>query len=246
MVLLVNQEHPHITIVSLNRPEKRNALNSELLESLIQLIDSMKADPKQRVLILKGEGNVFCAGLDLTASSSKTPEILAETLKNLYTAPFVTIALLHGAAIGGGAGIMSACDFVFADAETKIGYPESRLGLVPAQVMAFLMRQLRQRDLRELVLLSELIDANRAQEMGLINRVIPKDKLITEALRWSEIILKNAPLATAETKNLIDVYYPMTIEEDLYKGLATLKQILETDEAKEGIKAFFEKRDPIW
>lgn len=246
MVLLVNRDHPQITIVSLNRPEKRNALNSELLEALTKLVNELKEDPKQRVLIIKGEGNVFCAGLDLTSSNSKTPDLLAETLKTLYTSPLVTIALLQGAAMGGGAGIMSACDFVFADPETKIGYPELRRGLVAAQVLAFLMRQVRQRDLRELVLLSELIDGNRAHEMGLINRVIPKDKLLVEAMKWAEIILKNAPLATAETKKLIDVYYPTTIEEDLYQGLSTLKSILETDEAKEGIKAFFEKRDPVW
>lgn len=246
MVLLINQEHPQITIASFNRPEKRNALNIELLESLTDLLNRLKEDPKQRVLILKGEGNVFCAGLDLSAASGKTPETLAETLKTLYTSPLVTIALLQGAAIGGGAGIMSACDFVFADPETKIGYPETRLGLVPAQVMAFLMRQVRQRDLRELVLLSELIDGNRAKEIGLISRVIPKDKLLAEALRWSEVILKNAPKATAEAKHLIDIYYPMPIEEDLYQGLTTLKHILETEEAKEGVRAFFEKRNPNW
>lgn len=246
MVLLINQDHAHITIVSFNRPDKRNALNAELLEALTELLNNLKQDSKHRVLIIKGEGNVFCAGLDLTSSSGKTPEILAETLRTLYTSPFVTIALLQGAAIGGGAGIMSACDFVFADPETKIGYPETRRGLVPAQVMAFLMRQLRQRDLRELVLLAELIDGNRAREIGLINRVIPKEKLLDEALRWAAVILKNAPQATVEAKHLIDVYYPMPIEEDLYQGLTTLKHILDTEEAKEGVKAFFEKRDPIW
>lgn len=246
MVLLITRDHPQITIASFNRPEKRNALNTELLEALNHLIHELAEDPKQRVLIIKGEGNVFCAGLDLAASSGKTPEILAETLKAIYTCPLVTFALLQGAAMGGGAGIMSACDFVFADPETKIGYPETRRGLVPAQVMAFLMRQLRQRDLRELVLLSELIDGNRAREIGLISRVIPKENLLAEALRWSEVILKNAPRATAETKKLIDTYYHTGIEEDLYQGLTTLKHILETDEAKEGVKAFFEKRDPIW
>src|SRR6202171_4729033 len=184
-VVLIEKQSPQITLVTLNRPERRNSLTIELLNELIAAIKVASDEPGERVLILRGAGVAFCTGLDLKEAADEkrahvTAELVAKTLITLAETRLVTIAAVHGAAVAGGAGIMSACDFVVAAEKTKIGYPEVRRGLVAGLVMTFLRRQLRERDLRELLLTSELIDARRAQEIGLVNRVVPAGELESE------------------------------------------------------------------
>src|SRR5204863_9483855 len=133
-----------------------------------------------------------------------TADMVAKALVTLAETRVVTIAAVHGAAVAGGAGIMSACEFVVAAHRTKIGYPEVRRGLVAGLVMTFLRRQLSERNMRELLLGSELIDAERAKEIGLVNRVVAQDNLMTEALKFAESVLQGAPGAVAQTKRLID------------------------------------------
>ena len=166
-VVLVEKQTPQITVLTLNRPERRNALTIELMAELTAAIEEAAADPKQRILILRGAGKAFCTGLDLDeaaeAGSRMPPRKWSRgRCSRLAETRLITIATVHGAAVAGGAGIMSACDFVIAAERTKIGYPEVRRGLVAGLVMTFLRRQLRERDLRELLLASELIDAERA------------------------------------------------------------------------------------
>src|ERR1700676_2100497 len=179
-VVLVEKQSPRITVVTLNRPERRNALTIELLTELTAAINVTAADEQQRVLILRGAGQAFCTGLDLKEAADDgkahaTAEMVAKTLTALSQTRLITIAAVHGAAVAGGAGIMSACDFVVAAEKTKIGYPEVRRGLVAGLVMTFLRRQIGERDMRELVLGGELIDAHRAREIGLVNRVVARD-----------------------------------------------------------------------
>src|SRR5215216_4006283 len=176
-VVLIEKESPQISVVTLNRPERRNALTLELLIELCAAINIASEQPKQRVLIFRGAGASFCTGLDLkeaadTTKAHATAEMVANTLITISQTPLVTIAAVHAAAVAGGAGIMSACDFVVAAERTKIGFPEVRRGLVAGLVMTFLRRQIGERNMRELVLASELIDAARAKEMGLVNRVV--------------------------------------------------------------------------
>src|ERR1700726_1934921 len=177
-VVLIEKQTPQITLVTLNRPERRNALTIELLNELIAAIKVASEEPKERLLILRGAGAAFCTGLDLKEAADQTKahataEMVARTLVTLSQTRLITIAAVHGAAVAGGAGIMSACDFVVAAERTKIGYPEVRRGLVAGLVLTFLRRQVRERDLRELLLTSELIDAGRAREIGLCHRVVP-------------------------------------------------------------------------
>src|SRR6202158_106054 len=158
-VVLVEKQSPQITIVTLNRPERRNSLTIELLNELIATIKVASDQPNERVLILRGAGAAVCTGLDLKEAADQkkahmTAELVAKTLITLAETRLVTIAAVHGAAVAGGARIMSACDFVVAAEKTKIGYPEVRRGLVAGLVMTFLRRQLRERDLRELLLAS--------------------------------------------------------------------------------------------
>src|SRR5438552_14375214 len=155
-VVLIERQTPQIAIVTLNRPERRNALTIELMNELIAAIKVASDQPNERVLILRGAGAAFCTGLDLkeAADSKKahpTAEMVAKTLITLAETRLVTIAAVHGAAVAGGAGIMSACDFVVAAERTKIGYPEVRRGLVAGLVMTFLRRQVGERNMRELL-----------------------------------------------------------------------------------------------
>src|ERR687887_2386048 len=185
-VVLIEKETPQISVVTLNRPERRNSLTIELLTELCAAIDVASKQPEQRVLILRGAGAAFCTGLDLkeaadTTNAHATAEMVANTLVAISQTRLITVAAVHGAAVAGGAGIMSACDFVVAAERTKIGYPEVCRGLVAGLVMTFLRRQVGERNIRELLLGSDLIDAARAKEIGLVNRVVAQDAVMSEA-----------------------------------------------------------------
>lgn len=250
-VVLIEKQSPQITVVTLNRPERRNSLTIQLLNELIAAVKVASDQPQERVLILRGAGEAFCTGLDLkeAADQSKahaTAEMVAKTLVTIAETRLVTIAAVHGAAVAGGAGIMSACDYVVAAEKTKIGYPEVRRGLVAGLVMTFLRRQVRERNLRELVLGGELIDAERAFEISLVNRVVPRDEVMNEAQRFAELVLQGAPNALANTKRLIEELWSTSVKEDVALALKHHMQARESAEAREGIAAFNEKRKPNW
>jgi methylglutaconyl-CoA hydratase len=250
-VVLVEKQSPRVTIVTLNRPERRNALTIELLTELTAAINVTAADEQQRVLILRGAGQAFCTGLDLKEAADETKahataELVAKTLVAFSQTRLITIAAVHGAAVAGGAGLMSACDFVVAAARTKIGYPEVRRGLVAGLVMTFLRRQVREREMRELLLGSELIDTQRAHEIGLVNRVVAPDQVMNEAQKFAHSVLQGAPEALAQTKKLVEELWSSSVKEDVDLALKYHMQARDSDEAREGIAAFNEKRPPKW
>ncbi|MFO0948080.1 MAG: enoyl-CoA hydratase/isomerase family protein [Planctomycetota bacterium] len=250
--LILTESAGHgITVLTLNRPERRNALSTPLMEKLCETLTHLNESATQRVLILEGAGSVFCAGLDLKEASTTTDahrsaELVAKMLEAVATSPLVTIAAVHGAAIAGGAGLMSACDFVVAGEHAKIGYPEVHRGLVAGLVMTFLRRQLRERDARELLLLGELIDATRAKEIGLVNQVVPDIDVHTEAVRLAERALKGAPGAIARSKQLLAELWSRKVREDLELALDYHLRARGSLEAAEGMAAFLEKRSPRW
>src|SRR5882724_11719996 len=194
-VVLIEKQSPQITLVTLNRPERRNSLTIELLNELIAAIKVASDQADERVLILRGAGAAFCTGLDLKEAADEkkahmTAELVAKTLIAVSQTRLITIAAVHGAAVAGGAGLMSACDFVVAAERTKIGYPEVRRGLVAGLVMTFLRRQVGERNMRELLFGSELIDTERAKEIGLVNRVVARDDVMSEAQKFAESVLQ--------------------------------------------------------
>ena len=250
-VVLIEKQSPQITVVTLNRPERRNALTLELLSQLCAAIKVASDEPQNRVIILRGAGAAFCTGLDLKEAADQTKahataEMVANTLIAVSQTHLVTIAAVQGAAVAGGAGIMSACDFVVAAERTKIGYPEVRRGLVAGLVMTFLRRQVSERNMRELLLGSELIYAERANEIGLVNRVVAQNDLMPEALKFAASVLQGAPGAVAQTKRLIDELWWRSVKDDVDLALKYHMQARESDEAREGIAAFNEKRKPKW
>jgi methylglutaconyl-CoA hydratase len=233
-VVLTEKHSPHITIITLNRPERRNALSIQLLTELIAAIKLASDQPHERIIVLRGAGAAFCTGLDLKEAQNQTKahataDLVAHVLGALSEARPVTIAAVHGAAVAGGAGIMSACDFVVA-------------GLV----LTFLRRQLRERDIRELLLGGELIDAKRALAMGLVNRVVSRDAVLTEALKFADSVLQGAPNAILQTKRMIEELGSTSVKHDLELALKHHMQARGSAEAREGIGAFVEKRKPNW
>ena len=250
-VVLIEKQTPQIRTIVLNRPERRNALTLDLLNELSAAVKVASDQPEERVLILRGAGAAFCTGLDLREAADHTKahataEMVARTLVTLSQTRLITIAAVHGAAVAGGAGIMSACDFVVAAERTKIGYPEVRRGLVAGLVMTFLRRQVGERNMRELLLASELIDAGRAKEIGLVNRVVAKDDLINEAQKFAQSVLQAAPGAVTQTKRLIEELWWRSVQDDVDLALKYHLQARESSEAREGIAAFNEKRPPTW
>jgi methylglutaconyl-CoA hydratase len=240
-----------LRIVELNRPEKRNALSTELLASLVEALESSTLEGGIRVMILRGAGPIFCAGLDLQEAQDKTKaarsaELIARSLSLLAGTSAVTIAAVHGSAVAGGAGLMSACDFVLAAEATSIGYPEIHRGLVAGLVMTFLRRQLRERDVRELLLLGEIISASRAKEIGLINEVVPADQLEARSMDLACRLMAGAPEAVARTKRMIGELWHRGVDEDLHWAHEHHLSARGSKEAEEGMRAFFEKRKPTW
>lgn len=251
---LVLREKTHggrIVVLTLNRPEKRNALNIPLLQSLVRAVEQADSDEQTRVIVLRGAGAVFCAGLDLAEARDETRsresgEWIAKALAAISGSRAVTIAAIHGAAVAGGAGLMSACDFVVAASDAKIGYPEVRRGLVAGLVMTFLHRQVRDRDARELLILGENINAERAREMGLVNYVTPAEAVPDTVRLIAMTVLKGAPGAIERTKSMMDQLHGRPIADDLRWALGHHASVRASDEAKEGIAAFNEKRSPAW
>ncbi len=250
-VVLIEKQSPQITVVTLNRPERRNSLTIELLNELVASIKFASDQADECVLILRGAGAAFCTGLDLKEAADQkkahmTAELVAKALITLAETRLVTIAAVHGAAVAGGAGIMSACDFVVAAEKTKIGYPEVRRGLVAGLIMTFLRRQIGERNMRELVLGGELIDAEHAREIGLINRVVAPDQLMIEAQKFADSVLQGAPNALTQTKRLIEELWSSSVKEDVDLALKHHLRARESAEAREGIAAFNERRKPNW
>src|SRR6266404_1448426 len=239
-VVLIEKQSPQITVVTLNRPERRNSLTIELLNELVASIKVASDQADERVLILRGAGAAFCTGLDLKEAADRkkahmTAELVAKALTTLAETRLVTIAAVHGAAVAGGAGIMSACDFVVAAEGTKIGYPEVRRGLVAGLVMPFLLRQVREREVRERLLGGELIDAQRAREIGLVNRVVAPNDLMSEAGKFCNSVLQGAPSVLAQTKRLLGELSGRSVKEDIEVALKHHMQARESAEAREGI-----------
>jgi len=242
---------PGIRLVELNRPEKRNALCVDLLDQFAGAIEACDPSKGQRVVIVRGAGPVFCAGLDLQEAQDRSKgeesaRLIARSLQALSSSRSIVIAAVHGGAIAGGAGIMSACDFVVAARGTSIGYPEVHRGLVAGLVMTFLRRQLRERDVRELLLLGEIVNADRAAEMGLVNRVVDAEQLMDSSLDIARRILKGAPEAVARSKQMIAELWHHTVAEDLHWAHEHHIRARGSAEADEGMRAFFEKRSPQW
>ncbi|MEN8149216.1 MAG: enoyl-CoA hydratase-related protein [Planctomycetota bacterium] len=246
--------------VTLARPAVRNAFNEVLIAELLRVLDeieNLEVDGETaRVLVLTGEGTAFCAGADLgwmgkmrdysfTENLADSLE-LAKLMRRIYEYPLPTIAMVNGATIGGGNGLVAACDIAVAADTAVFSLSEVKIGLVPACIGPYVIKRIGERAARELFLTGERIDAARARAEGLVNEVAAPADLAERVNRYVKLLLSSGPAALGVSKELIRNVPGMDLSE---AGPYTAKMIAKlriSDEAQEGMAAFFEKRRPRW
>jgi methylglutaconyl-CoA hydratase len=244
-----------LATITLNRPEKRNAISYELIADLLQALDEVGKSPAQ-VLILTGAGKAFCSGMDLEnlkALIGRSPEqnlkdsqTMVQLFRSLYEFPKLTIAAVNGAAIAGGAGLALLCDFTLAVSEAKFGYTEVRIGFVPAIVSTFLLRQVGEKQARDLLLTGRIIGAEEAQRMGLVNEIVPPEKLMARAQELAVQIMESSPTSLRLTKRLLTEHARAELDAQLEGAVRENAAIRATEDFREGITSFLEKRKPRW
>jgi methylglutaconyl-CoA hydratase len=253
---VLRADHGLVAVLTLNRPERRNALSRGVIAELSDAMSEVAIEMGIRAVVLTGAGPTFCAGLDLKEAVAVSPfpeaekiavadaRAIADLVGQVHNLGKPTIAALNGDALAGGAGLASACDFVIAAAHARIGYPEVRRGLVAAIVLHDLIREVGERRARALLLTGEPIGAAEAERWGLINRVVPAETCLSEAVALGCSLVESAPLAIQTTKRLLQDASGRPA--DLRGAAAITAAVRVSDEAREGMRAFIERRPPRW
>lgn len=284
--------------LTLNRPEKRNAISPEMIAELLAALDEIERSPA-RAAILTGAGKAFCSGMDLEAlkelavqaaqaephseAEAQEPPTagvmdvavrvlkgqaeepapsspmaeptelaldssrrLARMFRRIYDFPKPLIAAVNGAAIAGGCGIATLCDFTLAVPEAKFGYTEVRIGFVPAIVSVFLIRQVGEKRARDLLLTGRIIDAEEAYYLGLVSEIVVAEKLMDRARELAGQLLENSPTSLSYTKRLLSSLSQHDIDHALELAVEANARIRSTPDFHEGLSAFIEKRKPVW
>lgn len=245
-----------ITTITLNRPERRNAITPEMQSELIAAMEHAAASSHCRVLILRGAGDAFCSGLDLSILQSLTSktaaahradaERIATLFRTLYELPIPTIAAVHGPAIAGGTGLATICDFTLAVPSAKFGYTEARIGFVPALVSAFLTLQLGDKRSRDLLLTGRLFDAAEAHHLGLVNEIVAPEDLPARVDALVQTLIANSPASLAATKRLLAAQNQQWLDTAIAHAMAANEASRSTADFREGVTAFLQKRKPFW
>ncbi len=252
--VLLNVEDAVATI-TLNRPAQRNAISPAMIDELERALDAC-ARGTARVVILTGAGPAFSGGMDIEAlrASASQPakrhlaeaRRLAALFRALYDLPRPTIAAVNGPAIAGGCGLATLCDFVLAVPDATFGYPEVRIGFIPAIVSVFLVRQVGERRARELLLGGQVVRANEALRMSLITEVVPRERLMLRANDLAASLVSHSPVSLRETKVLLNSTPPFDLDRALEAAARASARMRETDDFREGLSAFLDKRRPRW
>jgi methylglutaconyl-CoA hydratase len=242
--------------VWLNRPEQHNALAPELAASVVEAFAALGRDDAVRVVVLGGRGPSFCAGADIgmmkASANASFDENLAEAgrLAELFRAvaecPKPVVGRLHGSVFGGGVGLTCACDLPVAADDAKFGLTEVRLGILPSIISAYVVRRLGDANARELMLTGERFDGAAALRYGLVQHVVAAAELDARVEERVQALLAGAPGAQRRTKELLSRYGELPWPEYRASLPRTLAEVRATDEAKDGLAAFFEKRKPKW
>ncbi|MDJ1469176.1 enoyl-CoA hydratase/isomerase family protein [Xanthocytophaga flava] len=246
-----------IALVTLNRPEKRNALNHIVVKELTELLTKAVEDQNVKVIILQANGPVFCAGADLEylqqlqtntyEENLEDSRQLAQLFELIYTMPKVVIARIQGHAIAGGCGLATVCDFSFSVPEAKFGYTEVKIGFIPAIVSYFLANKIGDGKARELLLSGNLIPASQAQEYGLINFVTEPDVLDSEIMGLAEqLCQQNSAQSMAWTKKLLADIRQKTLADAMVYAAEANAHARASEDCQKGIAAFLDKKDLTW
>ncbi|MGB7847859.1 MAG: enoyl-CoA hydratase-related protein [Candidatus Acidiferrum sp.] len=245
----------HLSTITFNRPEKRNAISTQMMAELQTALDAIEKT-HTRVVILAANGKAFCAGIDLEllkciarqtpAENQEDSKRIAKMFRKIWSFSRPIIAAVNGHALAGGCGIATLCDFTLAVPEAKFGYTEVKIGFLPAIVSVFLKRQIGEKRARDLLLTGRLIDAAEAKEMGLVNEIVPAEKLMARAHELAETILAASPSSITRAKHLLVSAEAANVDHDLERAVLESARVRCTPDFKEGIAAFLEKRKPIW
>ena len=252
--ILIADKGP-VRTITLNRPERRNAMTPQMQLELIAALNEA-AISGCRALVLRGAGEVFCSGLDLSALQAMNDksaaehradaERIARLFRTLYELNLPTIAAVRGAAVAGGTGLATICDFTLAEPAAKFGYTEVRIGFVPALVSAFIALQVGDKRARDLLLTGRLFDAAEAHRMGLVNEVLPPDELEGRIETLARTLAANSPASLAATKRLMAAQNKPWLDAAVALAMEASAQARETADFREGVAAFLEKRKPVW
>ncbi|MCL3779811.1 hypothetical protein EMN47_05345 [Prolixibacteraceae bacterium JC049] len=245
-----------IISIELNRPEKHNALNIEMVKELHYALDFVALDREISVVVLRGNGSSFCAGADISwfqstlqLNSDARKEqflLLGSLFQKLEAVPQPTIALIHGNTIGGGLGLIAACDFVLAASDTKMAFREVKLGIIPATIAPILIRKIGSNYTNQLMISGRSFSAHEGKILGLIAQVEDKEHLNKALHNLLNQMQSNSPSAMQQTKKLVKTLETVTPEQELSVCIDELAKAINSPDGKEGFSAFQEKRVTSW
>src|SRR6202047_1417982 len=244
-----------LAILTLNRPEKRNAISPQMLSELQSAFDAIEKSPA-RVGILTGIGKAFSAGMDLemlSAIARQSPQEnmddsrrMARIFRRIWSFTKPLIAAVNGAALAGGCGIATLCDFTLASPEAKFGYTEVKIGFLPAIVSVFLTRQIGDKRSRDLLLTGRIIEAAEAKEFGMVSEIVLGEHLLDRANELANDLIAASPSSLTRAKHLLTSAAAAALDHDLERAILENARIRCTPDFKEGVASFLEKRKPVW
>lgn len=245
----------HLATITLNRPEKRNAISAKMIAELQTALDEIESS-HARVGIVTGAGKAFCAGMDLetlanianqtAAENQDDSRRIARMFRRIWSFSKPLVAAVNGAALAGGCGIATLCDFTLAVPEAKFGYTEVKIGFLPAIVSVFLTRQIGEKRARDLLLTGRIVDAREAKELGLITEIVEGDRLQARTRELADILIASSPSSLTRAKRLLTTAAAAGVDADLERAVLESARIRCTADFKEGLASFLEKRKPIW
>jgi methylglutaconyl-CoA hydratase len=244
-----------VATITLNRPEKRNAISTQMIEDVLGALDECE-HAATRVVIITGAGKAFCSGMDLDTLKALADQSHEQNLEDsrrmarmfarLWAYPKPLIAAVNGAAIAGGCGIATLCDFTLAVPEAKFGYTEVRIGFIPAIVSVFLVRQIGEKRARDLLLTGRIFDAEEARRLGLVNEIMGADQLMPWAKALAASLIESSPTSIARTKMLLREFSDADVDREIERAVVENAAIRSTVDFREGVSSFLEKRKPKW
>jgi len=251
--VIVEAVENHVGILTLNRPENMNTFSSQMAAELTQVLLELDSDPLVRVILLRGAGRAFSVGIDVNELDGKTAVEYRQWIEKMEL-PLVTIsklkkvviAQLHGVAAANGMGLVAAADLVIAADNARMGLTAINVGLNCVGPVIPVARCVGRKKALELLLYGNLINSQEALALGLINKIVPEDELDTQALEWAEELAKKSPIAVQIAKTSFYRSEDMNYEQQFSYMNEAFARLCTTDDAKEGVNAFFEKRKPVW
>jgi len=252
-MVIVEKKDNHVASITLNRPEHLNTFNSQMAIELNQALFDLDTDPLIRVILLKGSGRAFCAGIDVSELEGQTPieyqewiSRMERPLLNISKLKKPVIAQLHGVAAANGMGLVAAADLAISADNSRMGLTAINVGLNCIGPVIPVAKCVGRKKALELLLYGNLIKAQEALSLGLINKIVPKEELETKALEWAEELAKKSPIAVKIAKTAFYNSEDMNYDDQFAYMNESFARLCTTDDAKEGVKAFFEKRNPVW